>query len=69
MKKVGIFIIVIGLGIIVFTIFSSFTKEKIAEPKQVEMDKNKQRELNWYPLIGIGALGIGAVILKLASEK
>jgi succinate dehydrogenase hydrophobic anchor subunit len=69
MKKTGIFIVILGIGLIIFTISSSFTHYKTIDLIQVETSKNKQENLNWFPMIGIAALGIGAVVLKYSFEK
>jgi hypothetical protein len=69
MKKTGIFIILVGTGLIIFTIFSSLTKDNSDDVKRVDQGKNPPRNLNWFPMIGIGVLGIGALVLKHANEK
>ena len=67
MRKAGIFIIIVGIGLIVFTIFTSFTKDKVIDTEQIKISKNKLQNLNWYPLVAIATLGIGAVVLGRSS--
>jgi hypothetical protein len=63
MKKVGIFILIVGLGITIFTAFTFFTKEKVIDIGAIEITKDKPHHLNWSPLIGIAVMGIGGVFL------
>lgn len=67
MKKAGVFIIIVGIGLMIFTTFSFFTKEKEINIAQVEIAENKLVNINWYPLIGLAVLGIGSIILGRSS--
>jgi cytochrome b subunit of formate dehydrogenase len=69
MKKVGIFIILIGLGLTIFTAFTFFTKEKVVDIGKVEITRDKPHHLYWSPLIGIAVMGIGGVVLWQSSKK
>jgi hypothetical protein len=69
MKKAGIFIILLGLGLTIFTAFTFFTKEKVVDIGKVEITRNKPHHLNWSPLIGIAVMGIGGVVLWQSSKK
>ena len=69
MKKAGIFIILIGLGLTIFTAITFFTKEKIVDIGQVHITANKPHHLSWSPLIGIAVIGIGGVVLLLSPKK
>jgi len=60
MKKIGIILVVIGLGLSIFTAFTFFTKEKVVEIGKVEITRDKPHHLNWSPLIGIVVMGVGA---------
>ena len=60
MKKFGIILVVIGLGLSIFTAFTFFTKEKVVEIGKVEITRDKPHHLNWSPLIGIVVMGVGA---------
>jgi len=62
MKKVGIFIILIGLALTIFTTITFFTKEKVVDLGKVEITKNKPHRVNWSPLIGVAVMGIGGVV-------
>lgn len=69
MKKVSIIIILIGLALTIFTAFTIFTKEKVIDIGQVEITRDKPHHLNWSPIIGIVAMGIGGVMLWQSSKK
>ena len=63
MKKIGIIIILIGLGLTIFTAFTIFTKEKVVDIGSVEITRDKPHHLNWSPLIGIAVIAIGGIVL------
>lgn len=69
MKTTGITILLIGLGLTIFTTFTFFTKEKVVDLGQVEITKNKPHNLNWSPLVGIAVMGVGGLTIWLASKK
>ena len=69
MKKVGIIIIIIGLGITLFTAFTFFTKEKVVDIGKLEISRDKPHHLNWSPLIGIAVMGIGGIVLWKSSRN
>ena len=69
MKKAGIFIIILGLGLTIFTAFTFFTREKVANIGEVHITRNKPHNLKWSPLIGIAVMGIGGVVLLLPAKK
>ena len=67
MKKAGIFIILLGVGFIIFTIFTSSTKEQVVNVENTKIVKNTPHKFRWYPLLGIGIIGIGALVLHKSS--
>jgi len=69
MKKAGIFIILLGLVLTVFTAVAFFTREKVVDIGTIEITRNKPHYLNWSPLIGVAVMGIGGVVLLLSSKK
>lgn len=69
MKKAGIFIIILGLVLTIFTAFTFFTKEKVVDLGTVEITRNKPHYLKWSPLIGIAVMGVGGVVLLVSSKK
>ncbi|OFY56111.1 MAG: hypothetical protein A2X22_14410 [Bacteroidetes bacterium GWF2_49_14] len=69
MKAAGIFIILLGLGLTIFTSIKFFTREKVAEIGTVEITRNKPHNLQWSPLIGIGVIAVGGIILLVSYQK
>jgi hypothetical protein len=69
MKRIGIVLIIIGLGLTLFTAFTYFTKEKVVDIGKVEITRNKPHHLNWSPLIGIAVMGIGGAAFWLSYKK
>ncbi len=69
MKKIGFAIIILGLGLTLFTAFTFFTKEKVIDLGKVEITREKPHRLNWSPLIGIAVMAVGGVLIWQASRK
>jgi hypothetical protein len=69
MKISGIVLIVIGLGLTIFTAFTFFTKEKVVDLGAVEISRNKAHNLDWSPLIGIAIIGVGGTVLWQSNKK
>jgi hypothetical protein len=69
MKKTGILIILIGLGLTIFTAVTFFTREKVVDIGKVEIIANKPHHLNWSPLVGIAVMGIGGLVLLTSNKK
>jgi hypothetical protein len=69
MKTTGIILIIIGLTLTIVTTFKFFTKEKVVDLGSVEITTEKPHVINWSPLVGVAAMGIGGVILWQASKK
>jgi hypothetical protein len=69
MKIAGIIIILIGLGLTIFTATTFFTEEKVVDIGKIEITRNKPHHLNWSPLIGLAVMGIGGVVLWQSSKK
>jgi len=69
MKKTGIFIILVGLALTIFTTITFFTREKVVDLGKVEITRNKPHNLKWSPLIGIAVMGIGGLVLWQSYKK
>jgi hypothetical protein len=69
MKKIGFIVLLLGLGLTIFTAFTYFTKEKVVDLGKIEITRNKPHHLNWSPLIGIAIMGLGGGILWQAYKK
>lgn len=69
MKMAGIVIIILGLGLTIFTAVTFFTREKVVEIGKLEITRDKPHYMNWSPLIGIAVMGIGGFVLWQSSKK
>ncbi len=69
MRTAGIVILIIGLGLTIFTSLQFFTKEKVVDLGAVEITRDKPHNLNWSPLIGIAVMGLGGGILMWKASK
>lgn len=69
MKTTGIVILIIGLLLTIFTTFSYFTREKVVDLGKVEITANKKNRVAWSPLLGLGVMAVGGVVLLVAAKK
>jgi hypothetical protein len=69
MKKAGIFIILIGLGLTIITAFTFFTREKVVDLGDVVITRNKPHSLEWSPLIGVAVMGLGGLLFLVSPKK
>ncbi|MDP1622639.1 MAG: hypothetical protein Q8M08_09920 [Bacteroidales bacterium] len=69
MKKTGIIIILIGLGLTIFTAFTFFTREKVVDLGAIEITRDKPHNLNWSPLVGIAVMAVGGAFLWQGSKR
>lgn len=69
MKKVGIFILIVGLALTIFTAITFFTREKVVDIGSLKITANKPHHLSWSPLVGIAVMGVGGVVILISSKK
>jgi LPXTG-motif cell wall-anchored protein len=69
MKTLGIIIIVIGLGLTVFTTVPLVTEKKIVDAGPIEINKKTEHQLPWSPIIGILVMAAGAVLLWKSNNN
>jgi hypothetical protein len=69
MKKPGIIILIIGLLLTVVTTFTYFTREKVVDLGEIEINANKRHHLSWSPLIGVAVMAVGGVMLLVPFKK
>jgi len=69
MKIIGYIVMLIGLGLTIFTTITVFTREKVVDLGVVEITQNQPHNLNWSPFVGISVLVIGAFIILLSHKK
>jgi len=69
MKSTGIALLIIGLLLTIFTAFKFFTKEKDVDIGKVKITADKGHMVSWFPLIGIGVMAIGGIVLWSATKR
>lgn len=67
-KTIGIFLLVVGILMLVYSGFSYTKKEKVVDAGPVQISADKKHNVNWPPYAG-GILIIGGVVLMIASKK
>ena len=69
MKQTGIIVLVVGIALTIFTTFTFFTREEIVNVGPIHVAKDEPHTSNWSPLLGVGVMLIGGVLLWHASKK
>ena len=69
MKKAGIFIVILGLVLTIFTAITFFTREKVIDIGSLKITANKPHHLSWSPLIGIAVMVAGGVVVIMSPKK
>jgi hypothetical protein len=69
MKKAGIFIVILGLALTIFTAVTFFTREKVVDIGSLKITANKPHHLSWSPLIGIAIMVAGGVMVIMSPKK
>lgn len=69
MKKAGIFILVLGLALTIFTAITFFTREKVIDIGSLKVTSKTPHHLSWSPLVGIAVTVIGGVMFLASSKK
>ncbi|MEI7662889.1 MAG: hypothetical protein WCK34_11840 [Bacteroidota bacterium] len=69
MKITGLIILIIGIGLTLFSAFTFFTREKVVDLGAIEISRDKPHHLDWSPLVGIFVMGAGGVVLWQSAKK
>jgi LPXTG-motif cell wall-anchored protein len=69
MKTIGIAIVIIGLGMTLFTAITYFTREKVADLGVLEITRNQPHNLSWSPFIGMAVMVVGAFLILRGRKK
>lgn len=69
MKTAGYVLLVIGLLLTIYTSMTVFTKKTIVDVGPVEVSEKKPHTATWSPLIGIGVMAIGGLLVWQGNKK
>ena len=69
MKSIGKVVFAAGILVTVFAGFRFITKEKVVDIGSLEITQNKSHLLNWSPMLGIGLMIVGLIILLTNQNK
>jgi len=67
-KTIGIFLLVVGIVMLIWTGFSYTKKEKVVDAGPIHISADKEKSVNWPPYAG-GILVIGGIALLLTNKK
>ncbi|AYD46187.1 hypothetical protein [Arachidicoccus soli] len=67
-KTLGIILLIIGIGMLIWTGFTYTKKKKIVDAGPIQISANKEKSVNWPPYAG-GILILGAVVLIATAKK
>ena len=68
MKGFGIIIIALGVIMLIWTGFSYTKKEKVVDLGPLEINAEKEKQVNWPSYAG-GILVVGGIILLLVDKR
>jgi hypothetical protein len=68
MKTLGVFLIVVGLVMSIFTGFNIITKKTVVDLGAVEIKSSEKTPIYWSPITG-GVLAVAGVLVLMASKK
>lgn len=69
MKKAGIFIVILGFALTIFTAITFFTREKVVDIGSLKITSSTPHHMSWSPFIGIAVMVVGGVVLLVSSKK
>jgi len=68
-RSLGIVLVVVGVLLLAYGGFTFTTKDKVVDMGPVEITKEKEHSIPYAPLVGIGALVAGAVVVFTAKKR
>ncbi len=69
MKKFGIVLIILGIVITVFSGITFHQEESIVEIGDVEVTREREREVNWPQWAGVVVIAAGVVVFLAGRKK
>ncbi len=69
MKKFGITLIILGIVISVFSGITFTQEEEIVEIGDIEVTREKEREVNWPQWAGVVVIAAGVIVFIAGHKK
>ena len=69
MKKTGVIILSIGLLFTLITTFGILVKERVTDPRKIEMAQIKIHHRVWQPMLGAILIIIGVSLYKVGKKS
>ncbi|MEI6060324.1 MAG: hypothetical protein WCR72_06415 [Bacteroidota bacterium] len=69
MKKIGIVIFLLGLGLTIFTTITYFSNVQVLKIGKIQIPMNESTDLRWSPLTGMAIMGIGGIVFWQTYNK
>lgn len=69
MRAMGLILIVLGLAVLLYGGLTLTSKEKVIDLGPVEVTRDKKHSLPNTPLLGMGAVLVGGVVLIAARRS
>lgn len=69
MKKIGLVILLVGILLAVVTGISYVTKEKVIDIGEIQVSRDKDHDVAWSPLLGLGLIVVGGVMYGVGVKK
>ena len=67
-KIIGIFLLIIGAVMVIWTGFNYTKKEKVVDAGPIQISAEKQKSVNWPPYAG-GILAVCGIIVLVTGKK
>lgn len=67
-KTIGIFLVVIGAVMLIWTGFSYTKREKVVDAGPIQISADKEKSVNWPPYAG-GILALGGIVLLVTNKR
>ena len=69
MKATGIVLLILGIGLTIFTGIKYFSREDVVDIGKVHVTADKPHYLSWSPFVGVGVIIVGGIMLWQGSKK
>ncbi len=68
-RGLGLVLVIVGILLLAYGGFTFTTKDKVVDMGPVEITKEKKHSLPYAPLVGLGALVAGAVVVFTTKKS